>query len=637
MLLRLLPNASTAQPTPPTILFTLPLPNHPYTGRSLPLPANLLAHKSVCLHEDIECPNVLLGDKSAWISGVSHPRRQAISDHHANLISQIIEDVTFSLPLNNIRIHFIDCSSTTLPLSDSCAQSLAGVIDQVNKSFAPQPTSARPLSPSASSTSSRSSLSSVPSPRRSTSALLLTLLSPLLPGTSNSYSSQQQSAARIHQAANDPQQIVRLHRRQARSLLVDTYRCFVLPELKASLPSAYLPWAIESEVAQRHAAYECIKLEINSILSSTGYDTDKSSIYNTPCKRARSLTASTQSSSSSESDESEYLETPMSSAQSSRSPSPNARVVTASPHAFLLSIPPAHELPSAYRSTYAHHLADLTRIASRVSAIKRLDSQYEREEGKRQWLENLERGKAGDRSLRRAWSNGETKIVDCSKPIRASKLRRSWTAEDEERHLMPLALAVPVAVHPAMMSDDDDESDGGYSSEDMSLVTPPPTATYGRRNSMTVPSPVRPALVSRHSTMGITVSDIEMEDEESGLVAPPMMTSKSDDSIAESDSWDQDRDSISATSSNDDQDEVDDSAAIIRASIQQVALADSKSFTLPNLPSREHWVDAYLSSSPTGFNAKTLGQCLKQKVVDWARHDSLTDNDHDHLKVPLVF
>lgn len=73
MLLRLLPNPSTSQPAPPTILFTLPLPTHPYTSRSLPLPSNLLAHKTVCLHEDIDCSNVLLGEKSTWISGVSHP------------------------------------------------------------------------------------------------------------------------------------------------------------------------------------------------------------------------------------------------------------------------------------------------------------------------------------------------------------------------------------------------------------------------------------------------------------------------------------------------------------------------------------------------------------------------------------
>ena len=71
MLLRLLPQPTAAQANPPTILFTLAMPAHPYTAKSLPLPANLLAHKTVCLQEDLDCPNVLLGEKSSWLQGVS--------------------------------------------------------------------------------------------------------------------------------------------------------------------------------------------------------------------------------------------------------------------------------------------------------------------------------------------------------------------------------------------------------------------------------------------------------------------------------------------------------------------------------------------------------------------------------------
>jgi hypothetical protein len=71
MLLRLLPAPTAAQANPPTILFTLSMPAHPYTAKSLPLPANLLAHKTVCLQEDLDCPNVLLGEKSSWLQGVS--------------------------------------------------------------------------------------------------------------------------------------------------------------------------------------------------------------------------------------------------------------------------------------------------------------------------------------------------------------------------------------------------------------------------------------------------------------------------------------------------------------------------------------------------------------------------------------
>jgi hypothetical protein len=87
MLLRLLPQPTEAQANPPTILFTLAMPAHPYTAKSLPLPANLLAHKTVCLQEDLDCPNVLLGEKSSWLQGVSQTRAhchgyELMSDHY---------------------------------------------------------------------------------------------------------------------------------------------------------------------------------------------------------------------------------------------------------------------------------------------------------------------------------------------------------------------------------------------------------------------------------------------------------------------------------------------------------------------------------------------------------------------------
>ena len=504
MLLRLLPRPTPSQPTPPTILFTLPLPTHPYTSRSLPLPANLLAHKTVCLHEDIDCSNVLLGEKSTWISGVSHPLRPLCSVH-AN--EQIIDDVTFSLPLQTVRIHFIDGSTTTLPIDSSCAQSLGSVVDQVNLSFAPKSTTpSRPTS-RASSSSASSSRSSPVSPRRSsTSALLLTLLSPLLP-TSSSQTSRRYEGA-------DPQYASRMYRRQARSLLVDAYRRYVLPELKSSLPGAYLSWAIESEVAQRTVEYEDIKLEINSVLASTGYDTEAArAAFKT---RARSFTSSTISSMGSDYEEEMSQDTPSSSVHSSRCSSPHDRLMTASPHAFLLAIPPAHELPQAYRQTYSHHLAELTRIASRLSSIKRLDSQYEREESKRRWLENLERGKAGDRALRRAWSNGQTRVTHTSyyQPNRSSSLWRSWTAEDEERSHRS------APVHPAMMDEEDEDIEmdvdvdslsESSSVDEITLITPPSSVrgSISSESCPPSPNPTRPSL-SRKPVP--TLQDLEQEE-----------------------------------------------------------------------------------------------------------------------------
>jgi len=411
------------------------------------------------------------------------------------LTRQIIDDVTFSLPLQNVRISFIDGSITTLPLDSTCGESLKCVVDQVNLSFAPK-TPSRPSSRASSSSAASSRSSPVTSRRSSPSALLLTLLSPLLP-TTNTQSSR-------HYESSDPQYASRMHRRQARSLLVDTYRRYVLPELKSSLPGAYLSWAIESEVAQRTVEYEEIKLDINSVLASTGYDTDaaRASIKT----RARSFTSSTTSSNGSDSDDEVSQDTPMSSVHSSRCSSPQDRLKTTSPHAFLLAIPPAHELPQAYRQTYSHQLAELTRIASRLSSIKKLDVQFEREESKRRWLENLERGKAGDRALRKAWSNGQTRVTRTSYyiPTRSSSLWRSWTAEDQERQ------NASKPVHPAMMEEEDSDMDldadsiSNSSIDEITLITPPSstrgsictttTATTNSASGSCAPTPTRPTL-----------------------------------------------------------------------------------------------------------------------------------------------
>lgn len=485
------------------------------------------------------------------------------------------------------------------------------MVDQVNRSFAPASTTATNASTSQTSSSRASSPTSPvhsPSPRRSTSALLLTLLSPLLPGTQPALPRAQ---------ANDPQHVSRMHRRQARSLLVDAYRQFVLPQLKSALPTAYLPWAIAGEVTQRTAEYEGVKLEINSILASTGYDASTRQAH-TPTKRARALTSSTASSSEGSDSESEFIETPMTSAQSSRCSSPLSRMLTASPHSFILSIPPAHELPSAYRSTYSHRLADLTRIASRLSAIKKLDMQYEREEQKRKWLENIERGKAGERALRRAWSSGESQckgVSSYAKPVRSSPLWRSWTAEDEERSAK-LALAMPIPTHPAMMDDDSDsvsDSDSG-SSDDLCLVTPPHHVSYGplgRRDSMTPPTPVRPALIARKALPVETSHD---EDSSLGLehlTAPPLMPSKSDDSLPEVDEWDRD----SSSSSSDDND---------LKLVERVAIVDT--------PSKAGtWARPPTAATPS--SGKPSVASFKSKIVNWAR----LEPDEQPSDLPLVF
>ncbi|WRT70682.1 uncharacterized protein IL334_007680 [Kwoniella shivajii] len=475
MLLRLLPQPTLNNPAPLTILFTLPLPNHPYTSRSLPLPPALLAHRSLCLQEDIDCPNVLMGEKSSWICG-------------------IIDDVTFSLPSSSITVNFIDGSNTTLPISAGCVTELHRVVEEVQLSFtAPTtvPSSPRTSTSSIASTSSASSSSSrTPSSsgssRRTPSSLLLSLLSPLL-----SSSSTQPSVPERPSLAAPPCAPARVHRRAARSLLVDTYRRYVLSELKKQLPTSYFPWAIASETSRQMEEFAQVQAEINRIIDTCGVPRDalidKIVTFSSRSRSTSSFSSGSLSEDESDSDSAPSPTTPATSVFStSACPTPARRVVSPSPSAFLLSIPPAHALPTQCRMPYASQLARLTQIASRVSQVKKLNVRYEREEGKRRWLEGLEKGRLADKALRRAFSNGDHQFSPfLADVIRPTRLWRSYTMEDlewEERNNH---------THPAMMdiSDSEDmieyaeeQQDQGPSdvdSDEEGPITPPKS----RRNS----------------------------------------------------------------------------------------------------------------------------------------------------------
>ncbi|WWC72556.1 uncharacterized protein I206_106518 [Kwoniella pini CBS 10737] len=459
MLLKLLPEATLANPSPLTILFTLPLPNHPYTSRSLPLPPSLLAHQALCLQEDIDCPNVLLGEKSSWICG-------------------IIDDVTFSLPTSTIMVNFIDGSSTTLPVSEACVAQLQRVVEEVQLSFnAPTtlPSSPRSsISSIASTSSASSSHASTSTPRRTPSSLLLSLLSPLLP-SSSSYAPSRPSLAA------PPCAPARVHRRAARSLLVDTYRRYVLPTLKEQLPCSYFPWAIASETSRQMEDFSKVRDEINRIIDNCGISRE---ILNqrVALQRTRSISSSSLDSMSTDESDSESVPSPVTPATSVFSTStcvtPCRRPASPmSPQNFLLSIPPAHALPNQYRMAYASQLARLTQIASRVHQIKKLSVRYEREEGKRRWLEGLERGRLSDKSLRRAflsakYPSGSHVIVTKAEVTKCSKLWRSTTWEDIERE----AEEKLNNTHPAMMDISDNEEHVESDEDDEEgPITPPKT------------------------------------------------------------------------------------------------------------------------------------------------------------------
>jgi hypothetical protein len=227
------------------------------------------------------------------------------------------------------------------------------------------------------------------------------------------------------------------------------------------------------------------------------------------------------------------------------------------PQSFLLSIPPAHSLPREHQAKYASHLSKLTAIASRINSIKRLNGKYEREEGKRRWLEGLERGRLGDRALKRAFSNGQLRGKCVSaEPVKASHLWRSWTAADEEKEYLNLRSQ---PVHPAMMEDDmmsECDSDDMSSDDDScGPITPRGSANgepiqlrlqqatindmgMGEEFGIAASEALAKAVTVIHVRPPLTRSDSESsyDDLESELEAPSLTSCRSDDSL-ESSEW----------------------------------------------------------------------------------------------------
>lgn len=402
----------------------------PISSKGLPLPANLMLHRSLCVQEDIECQNVLLGDKASWIGG-------------------IVDEVTFCVGSAQITAHLIDGSSVALPVTHSCLNMLQRVIEHVQLSFAPPP---RPAADGG-----RDSASTASSARRSTSGLLLTLLSPLL---SQTLQQQQQQSAR----SQPPQNPSRLHRRQARSLLVDAYRCHVLPALKEVLPQNYLLWTIQGEMAIKRAEWESAKEDVEKLLEVSGhrYAAPKqvkramgSSLGRSSATFDDSTSSLGYSSASSSDDESAMPTTPATSVFNSR------EAQTLSPLAHLSSLPPASSVLASQRPAYAALVSRLANLASRLSSLKKLANHLEREDGRRKWLEGMEASRLAERSLRRAATNKSQAAslfasLSTFRPLRVSPLSQCVPATVK-----------PVAPHPAM----EDEDEGVVADDSVSEVS----------------------------------------------------------------------------------------------------------------------------------------------------------------------
>ncbi|WVQ70724.1 hypothetical protein IAR50_000246 [Cryptococcus sp. DSM 104548] len=480
MLLRLLPCPTLDTPSPLTILFTLPLPTHPYTSRSLPLPSALLSHRNLCVQEAIPCPNILLGECATWVSA-------------------IIDDVTFSLPLRTVAINFIDGTSMTMPVTDDCARRLDTVVEQVQLSFAASPRPESAAGPSSAPAHDESGS------RRS---FLYNILSPLLP-SSPQMPPQPARTAPVSSAS------ARVHRRLARSILVDTYRCHVLSVLKDNLPSAYLPWSIQSECARLAAEFEKLKAEIDGMLEGAHVCEREREMAAPSTGLTRSRSTSSSSDHASSSSNSDSVSTEATSIASTTScPASTPRTT---PQSYLLSLPASHTLPLSLRTPYTHLLSRLTKIASRTSQLRKLGMRYDREDGKRSWLENLERGRLADRAVRRSWGNLELPLAMrknyTSMPQRGSRLWRSVTAEDLERERQEREARAMLMVdtpYADVFGEEEEDSDAAsFTSDDEDLPVTPTS-----KPSFPMIRPVLPGHVEQcEPQLYVSVEDVPSEPE----------------------------------------------------------------------------------------------------------------------------
>lgn len=438
MLLRLLPTPTAEQPAPPTILFTLPLPTSPYTSRALPLPPAFLNHRSLCVQEGIELSNILLGDKANWIAGV-------------------VDEVTFDTINGQITAHLIDGTTFALPIDADCSTLLAGVIRQVQLSFAPRPVVA-PVQ--------------VPQPKRSPSGILYSLLSPLL--------AQQTQPAVTAPPANPS----RLHRRQARSLLVDAYRRHVLPALKEKLPANYISWSTQSELNVRQADWDALNAEMDKILEASGWSSTPPARATTTgasygmCRIASSSSSSVASSSwqGISSDEDDSPPTTPGTSIFVHSPS------SSSPLAHLAGLPAAAIISPAHRLQYSNLISRMASLASRIANLKKLRVQMEREEGRKRWLISLEASRQLERATRRAWSNGTrkplvTESYQAYRPKKSSPLGRPAGA-----------------THPVM--DDVDMDNDEFSWNIVVRPISPSECVVASFDAMMTPPPLLPSLSS---------------------------------------------------------------------------------------------------------------------------------------------
>lgn len=318
------------------------------------------------------------------------------------------------------------------------------VIEQVNLSFVPVPKqgTVSPMSPPMTPGSARpksSGNSFLESRRSSPSSLLMSLLSPLISSSSSSSSDASagsfamQQARASHQGRPTSTMAVqraanpsKFHRRQARSMLVDTFRQFVLPSLKASLPSTYLYLTIESDLAKKREEWNTLQTEIEALLEKAEYQrTTTVSVLRRPSlgrhnassnfRRGLANLHETEGSAPS-------FRRSMSASSSASTIKPEA-ITSLAPALYISTLPAYTELPTAVRVSYATMHRRINDLSSRLASLDRLNGDLRSDQDRREEMEACELAKNEQKGIRRACSNGTISPIDRHlRPTRSSPL-----------------------------------------------------------------------------------------------------------------------------------------------------------------------------------------------------------------------
>jgi hypothetical protein len=217
-------------------------------------------------------------------------------------------------------------------------------------------------------------------------------------------------------------------------MLVDTFRQFVLPRLKETLPSSYLSYTIDADHTKKQAEWNKLQGEIEALLERVSYQRSESAVPSV--LRRPSLGPRGNASINVNQVEIAISESSSSLQSSSSSSTIKPETITSlAPAMYIATLPPYTELPSNVRITYATMHRRINDFSCRLASLDRLKSDLQKDEVRRTALETCELEKNERRGIRRACSSGSiSPIHHHLRPIRPSSLRHSAFPEvDEER------------------------------------------------------------------------------------------------------------------------------------------------------------------------------------------------------------